>query len=713
MDDLKRLDGIRLAKDIDALTDFHEHVRVVRDLLPRYLSEERRAGNEKRLDEIEQRAADPNLNLAVIGEFCSGKSTFINALIRSRLLKASCVATTASVTRIRYGPALAISASFADSKAITATQDDFIDLRQALAKWQPEVALDDSLKELLDRLTSDPPVAQHVGYIDITLPLDQLVDNLVILDTPGIGAGTVDATRHDDLTQRVVVEVADCALVLIPSEGPLTATLIRFLESCARPFLHRCIFVMTAMDRQTEEERAGTLAYVRSKLREKLDLESPLLLESAAMAMIPGVNLPKSLEDSLPYWRSGFVEVEAAVQASLVQGRTLIVAERLIRLLQALVGGIEGELAEATSGLAEEELQLRENSVATLEEVLSELVGRSATGLEDSRASIKQTTQTQGRRIASDATQWAYGLIQRMGSSIKHYSTMVHPQVLIGIAHYGSQYSEVTNREVAGLRAQCEALAATFVRRFEESYRDLRSLGVAVPVAEITVAPVPQPGSFRSTLALTEEQRVLDQKRGQVGGAVGGTFGGTVGALPFGCLGYILGAVVVSALGYALGGNDTCGAILYALIGFVVGGLAGAVVGVAAAAFAGIAVGSAVGGWFGPRLQDRQLVLRTHLASDISSFFEEAGQQFLAHIDATVDSVLASFRSAVERHLSEYGSTVARLRTDHERQQEAVERRLADARIDAGDLRHRAARLEAIRLRLSHLGVPGAGSDHG
>ncbi len=80
------------------------------------------------IQRIQQRKNDPNLYLAVIGEFSSGKSTFINALLRDDLLKTSALVTTAAATRLRYGKTLDVKVNFAnlprsiqkksDSKAI-------------------------------------------------------------------------------------------------------------------------------------------------------------------------------------------------------------------------------------------------------------------------------------------------------------------------------------------------------------------------------------------------------------------------------------------------------------------------------------------------------------------------------------------------------------------------------------------------------------------
>jgi ribosome biogenesis GTPase A len=48
-----------------------------------------------RVGQIQRRRTDPNLYVAVVGEFNGGKSTFINALLRQKILKSSVVERTA------------------------------------------------------------------------------------------------------------------------------------------------------------------------------------------------------------------------------------------------------------------------------------------------------------------------------------------------------------------------------------------------------------------------------------------------------------------------------------------------------------------------------------------------------------------------------------------------------------------------------------------
>lgn len=83
--------------DVNKYLDYCESVVNTTD----YLSRNKVNDLKSQISMIRKRAADPYLNVAVIGDFSSGKSTFINALIRRKLLKTAWKATTAVPTYIR------------------------------------------------------------------------------------------------------------------------------------------------------------------------------------------------------------------------------------------------------------------------------------------------------------------------------------------------------------------------------------------------------------------------------------------------------------------------------------------------------------------------------------------------------------------------------------------------------------------------------------
>lgn len=82
---------------------FSEMLSYLQQKLPLlHMDNEHQAQFREKLQEIKRRLDDPYFNLAIIGDFSSGKSSFINGIIHQDLLKTATLATTAIPTRIRW-----------------------------------------------------------------------------------------------------------------------------------------------------------------------------------------------------------------------------------------------------------------------------------------------------------------------------------------------------------------------------------------------------------------------------------------------------------------------------------------------------------------------------------------------------------------------------------------------------------------------------------
>ena len=138
---------------------------------------------------IRNRLLDKQLYLAVIGEFSSGKSTFINALLQQRLLKAACEATTASATLIKKGTHFQVKITFIDDQVMLASEVESENLKDKIGSIIKESLGNTDVFKLLDLLTSTQLVANHVSRIEILHPNTDLPEKIVIIDTPGISAG--------------------------------------------------------------------------------------------------------------------------------------------------------------------------------------------------------------------------------------------------------------------------------------------------------------------------------------------------------------------------------------------------------------------------------------------------------------------------------------------------------------------------------------------
>jgi len=246
--------------------------------------------------------------LVVVGEFNSGKSAFINALVGAPILQEGVTPTTAVITRLRYAAA-------------------HIEHR------------DGALLE--------------VGY-----PLDLLRD-LAIVDTPGTNA---ILREHEEITSHFVPR-ADLVLFVTSADRPFTETERAFMERI-RAWGKKVVVILNKVDLLAEAQLAEQVSFVEQGVERLLGFRPEVFAVSARLALQARNGSTGSTEDG--WQRSRFGVLEDFIAATLDErgrvrlklatplgiaertARTYVMAadERLALLAQdaALIESIEREL---------------------------------------------------------------------------------------------------------------------------------------------------------------------------------------------------------------------------------------------------------------------------------------------------------------------------------------------------------------------------------
>lgn len=147
---------------------------------------------ENELDELEDALHSQQYKIALIGEFSTGKSTFINALLGRKLLYSANIESTGAVTTIRY------------------SDTAYMQIDGGSQKYPLESAEDiERLNEFLDIKSNR--CAQRV---DIYYPVDGMAREVIFFDTPGIEKLSPEQLK---LTANVIREV-NATLFLVKSE---------------------------------------------------------------------------------------------------------------------------------------------------------------------------------------------------------------------------------------------------------------------------------------------------------------------------------------------------------------------------------------------------------------------------------------------------------------------------------------------------------------
>ena len=223
---------------------------------------------ETRLFQIKTKQEDKLLNLSVVGEFGTGKSTLINALLRSDefLVSSSLQGTTVAATIVENCEECAIFSEHMNG------QQEYRVFESV-----------DALREGLITFTTDSDTARDLYNVRIRMPSEHLSTGFRIIDTPGLNA---NEKWHEKVTLRAINEMSDMSVLIIDANKPLTTSFCDFVKLTLSDVLDQCVFLVTRIDMIRKRERQGVLDYLKVKVAKEFSIENPIVLPYASVAVL-------------------------------------------------------------------------------------------------------------------------------------------------------------------------------------------------------------------------------------------------------------------------------------------------------------------------------------------------------------------------------------------------------------------------------------------
>ncbi len=294
---------------LSSIVEIDKHVGLIETVLHKYACEEEPL--QKLLQKTKEKQNDKLLNMSIIGEFSSGKSSFINALLRRELLlSCSLQGTTVANTIIEYAPGYRIELKDQSRKTIGY---DFSGIEEMAKK--------------IEGFTTDPDFARDIYSVNIFLPSTGIKDKIRIIDTPGTNATEL---WHEDVTKKAINGLSDASVILIDSTKPFPETICRFVLQNLKKFLPQCAFVLTKFDMIEPEEREMILKYSRLKVKEVFGLDNALILPYSSLAVLEGKKGDEFYEMS--------VKSEKALFDFLVNQRAVAQTKKSISYIELMYG---------------------------------------------------------------------------------------------------------------------------------------------------------------------------------------------------------------------------------------------------------------------------------------------------------------------------------------------------------------------------------------
>lgn len=184
------------------------------------------------------------LDVAVLGRFKAGKSSFLNCLAGAQILPVGAVPVTSVLTTLRFGEAERATATFADGRV------EEVPLR--------------TLSSLVAE-SENPGNRKGVLLVEGQTPSLAPFREVRFVDTPGLGS----AFRHNTAVTREWLPRAAAALVAVSSDQPVSEQDLELLSELAR-YTPRAAVLLTKVDLLPEEELESVLDHCRRVLTAEL-----------------------------------------------------------------------------------------------------------------------------------------------------------------------------------------------------------------------------------------------------------------------------------------------------------------------------------------------------------------------------------------------------------------------------------------------------------
>ena len=219
----------------------------------------------EQFESLRDRVSDKSFRIAVVGEFSSGKSTFVNALIGKDVLTHGARETTATITEIENNPDKYSANSF-DVYFENGSVEKGINLnKEKIIEYTTTHSKEYKVVEKINKVV----IKSHI--LDTNIPM-------VFVDTPGLN-GVADYHRERTYEQ---IQRAHACIYLIPMRG-LSDTDIQFTKEISK-YQENIIFVQNFIDQLEEEGESveAKLAEQRSLLESKGNLKKIRLIAVSA-----------------------------------------------------------------------------------------------------------------------------------------------------------------------------------------------------------------------------------------------------------------------------------------------------------------------------------------------------------------------------------------------------------------------------------------------
>jgi GTP-binding protein EngB required for normal cell division len=197
---------------------------------------------------------NPLIDVAILGQFKAGKSSFINSFIGKPVLPVGVIPVTTVITRLQYGAKERAAVSFFDGKR---TEVDFDEIEEYISEGKNKAN------------------EKNVEVVDIEMPSLEPYRGLRFVDTPGLGS---IFKYNTELSQEWLPEVGT-AVVAISADRPLSENDLNLIQELMG-YTPNVVLLLTKVDLLNDSQQSEMVNFMKGSLKGEFKKDFKVLLYS-------------------------------------------------------------------------------------------------------------------------------------------------------------------------------------------------------------------------------------------------------------------------------------------------------------------------------------------------------------------------------------------------------------------------------------------------
>ena len=516
-------------RNISEMADIDSHIVFASTLMGKYDWEEAtKRSLEKQLAAIVEKQNDKLLNISVIGEFSTGKSSFINALVGYELLAVNVIqGTTVAITIIEYSEDFSITLTNFSGRCSKMVYKSINSLRQQLHIY-----------------TTDPAYAKNINYVTVTLPSDILKNGYRIIDTPGTNSLEL---WHEEITRHAIRELSDLSIILTDATQPMPVTLISFVDNTLGDSIKNCAFVANKIDRIREKERDGIIKFIGKKICQSFEIEEPIVLPFSAVALTNSF-----AKDTVNIDSNSFLLTANSLEHLLsytAKQRLRAQARKILHLVDDIYSTLDNNIKNIATQYQQELQMLERSKQIDLKPFISSQISTRQKSFLSGAKDYKYKVESVCDSLESKAKTNIESKIEAC-DSLDNLSNYIKGSLSDDIKKEGQSIISGTESKFGELRKFFNRELKLFQKDFEKEFVKLKILSVKFNVKPKDVAVRHSAHSANIGPVMTLISEELSKENWAIGGGLGA--------------GVVIGSMILPGIGTVIGG----------ILGGIVGGAA-------------------------------------------------------------------------------------------------------------------------------------------